>query len=385
MPPPPHDEYTNSLARARDLMRGQGIDALVVTDPINYGYFSGHSVPSRQKSRPSILVWALEGEPILINWAGPETLSRLYGYPHPSWIANRRIYPEVPFGRTPRVDWGIADALLDVGLRDGRVGIELGRETCLGIPVVDFELLQERLPIVEFVDAGPVVWGCRTIKSEWEIDCMRRACELGGRAWQRCFEELRPGIGALEVQKRILALYAEEGADLASEPPQVLGATGPSRTFQAGDVLYLDGGCSYQGYMMDFTRRAVFGSPSARQRDEHDGMWALLFNIIERIKPGVAVRELFEFSQQRLAARPEWRNYSDHPAKRIGHGIGLENEPPSICACDDTVLQTGMALTPEPKIESVDGLVNPEEQVVVTPTGCEILSRKSDWRLHIVG
>ena len=77
--------------------------------------------------------------------------------------------------------------------------------------------------------------------------------------------------------------------------------------------------------------------------------------------------------------------FADHPAKRIGHGIGLENEPPSICAFDDTVLQAGMALTPEPKIESVDGLVNPEEQVVVRPTGCEILSRKSDWRLHIVG
>jgi Xaa-Pro aminopeptidase len=196
---------------------------------------------------------------------------------------------------------------------------------------------------------------------------------------------LHPGIATREVQTRILALYAEEGADLSSEPPQVLGATGPGRTFRAGDVLYLDGGCSYQGYKMDFTRRAVFGSPSARQRDEHDGMWELLFNIIERMKPGVPVRELFEFSQQRLAARPEWRNYSDHPAKRIGHGIGLENEPPSICACDDTVLQAGMALTPEPKIESVDGLVNPEEQVVVTPTGCEILSRESDWRLHIVG
>jgi Xaa-Pro dipeptidase len=137
-------------------------------------------------------------------------------------------------------------------------------------------------------------------------------------------------------------------------------------------------------YKMDFTRRAVFGPPSSRQVDEHNGMWALLFEIIERMKPGVAVRELFEFSQQRLAARPEWRNYSDHPSKRIGHGIGLENEPPSICAFDDTMLEAGMALTPGPKIESVEGLVNPEEHVVIRPNRCEILSRTSDWRLHIV-
>jgi Xaa-Pro aminopeptidase len=113
-------------------------------------------------------------------------------------------------------------------------------------------------------------------------------------------------------------------------------------------------------------------------------MWDILNEIIERMKPGVSMRELFEYSQSRLAQHPEWRNYSDHPSKRIGHGIGLENEPPSISATDDTILEACMALTPEPKIESVDGLLNPEEQVVIRPSGCEILSAGSDWKLHIV-
>ena len=43
-----------------------------------------------------------------------------------------------------------------------------------------------------------------------------------------------------------------------------------------------------------------------------------------------------------------------------------------------------MALTPEPKIESVDGLLNPEEHVVIRPSGCEVLSAGSEWKLHIV-
>ncbi len=384
MLPPPQDEYRNRLARARALMRGRGIDGLVITDPVHYGYFSGHKLPSWMKSRPSIMIFALDGEPTLINWSGPGMFARLYRQPYPSWVADRRIYPEAPFNREPRVDWGIAEVLSEKALRESRVGIELGRETWLGIPVADFELLNEQLSGVTFVDSGPVIWGCRLIKSEWEIDCMRQACEIGGRAWRRCFEELHPGISAHAIQKRILALYADAGADLASEPPTVLGATGVGRTFQRGNVLYLDGGCTFQGYKMDFTRRAVFGPPSPRQRDEHDGMWALLYEIIDRMMPGVPVRELFEFSQSRLAARPDWRNYSDHPSKRIGHGIGLENEPPSICAFDDTVLEAGMALTPEPKIESVEGLVNPEEHVVIRPNGCEILSRVPDWNLHVV-
>ncbi len=88
-----------------------------------------------------------------------------------------------------------------------------------------------------------------------------------GPAWRRHFEDLRPGIvsrGRSEESR--CEYYIEGGADLTSEPPMVLGATGPNRTFQKGDVLYIDGGCNYSGYKMDFARRAVFGPPSPRQQ-----------------------------------------------------------------------------------------------------------------------
>ena len=381
----PPDEYKNRVARARVLMRERGMDGLVVTDPTHYSYFTGHKVPGWMKSRPAIFVLPLEGEPALITWSGPEMFARLYNQPFPSWVQDRRIYPEVPFTPDPRVDWGIADILRERKLDAARLGIELGRETLLGISLVDYELLREQLPKATFVDSGPIVWGCRLIKSEWEIGCMRTACEMGGKAWKRTFEELRPGISTNEVQRKILTYYADEGADLTSEPPMVFGATGPGRTFQAGDVLYVDGGCSYAGYKMDITRRAVFGKPSPRQQAEHDGMWSLLDEVIARMTVGTAVSELFEFSQAYLAKHPEWRNYSDHPAKRIGHGIGLENEPPSISGTDATVLEAGMVLTPEPKIESVDGLVNPEEQVVVRASGPEVISPVPDAKLFVVG
>ena len=384
MAPMPPDEYPNRIGRARALMREHGMDGLIVTDTMHYSYYTGHRVSSWMRSRPSVFVLPLDGEPALITWSGPGMFARLYKQPFPSWVEDRRIYPEVPFNREPRVDWGVADIIKERGLDSGALGIELGRETWLGIAVVDFELLREQLPKARFVDSGPVVWGCRIIKSEWEIDCMRQAREIGGVAWHRAFQDLRPGIAASAVQKNVLRYYIEGGADLNSEPPMVLGATGPNRTFQKGDVLYIDGGCNCSGYKMDFARRAVFGRPSARQQSEHDGMWGILNEIIERMKPGVSMRELFEYSQSRLAQHPEWRNYSDHPSKRIGHGIGLENEPPSISATDDTILGVRMALTPEPKIESVDGLLNPEEQVVIRPSGCEILSAGSDWELHIV-
>ena len=63
-------------------------------------------------------------------------------------------------------------------------------------------------------------------KSDWGVEGAREACAIGGRSWRRCMEELEPGITQLDIQKRILGYYYEEGADLSSETPTVLGATG---------------------------------------------------------------------------------------------------------------------------------------------------------------
>jgi Xaa-Pro aminopeptidase len=127
----------------------------------------------------------------------------------------------------------------------------------------------------------------------------------------------------------------------------------------------------------------VFGKPSERQLAEHNGMWDILFKVMDRMKPGVPVSEIFAYSQS-LLAKTAWRNYSDHPAKRIGHGIGLETEPPSLSASDERVLAAGMIITPEPKIETVEGLLNPEEHIVITQAGYEIFSNEPKWELNVV-
>ena len=54
------------------------------------------------RSRPSIFVLPLDGEPALITWSGPGMFARLYKQPFPSWVEDRRIYPEVPFDSEPR-------------------------------------------------------------------------------------------------------------------------------------------------------------------------------------------------------------------------------------------------------------------------------------------
>ncbi len=379
----PREEAQQRVARARAHMQESGVDGLVVTDAVSFQYFTGQKIGRESIGRPSAFILPLQGEPAVVDWSGPGTFARLYRRPYPTWVEDRRIYPESPFTIEQRVDWGIQDVLRERGLASGRIAIELSNEPRLGLGIYDFQRLQEDLPHVQWVDSTAIVMSGRMVKSEWEIEQLKTACRLGAEAWQRCFNDLQPGITQAQVQKKVLSYYAEAGADIDSPPPLVLGATGEKGMFQKGDILYMDGGCTYNGYRMDFTRRAVFGKASERQRAEHDGMWEIVFKLIERMRPGVTSVEIFEYSQS-LLAETSWTNYSDHPSKRIGHGIGLVNEPPYLNAFDPHVLQAGMSLTPEPKIETVEGLLNAEEHIIVRASGCEVISDHMPWALHEV-
>jgi len=366
-------EIESRLEKARALLRERDIDCLVVTDALNFWYFTGQRVPLWMASRPAVLILPQTGAPTVIDWSGPSMFARLYKKSPPNHVADARIYPEIPIQNETPVDWGIAGILGEKGALNGTVAIELGYETRLNLSIEDFDLLKRMTPKVNWVDSGPVTWACRMIKSEWEIDQLKTACRIGGQAWKKFFAELKPGMTGPEIQRRIMGYYSEYGADMESGPPIALGATGPKGTFQKGDVLYLDGGCNYQGYRMDFTRRAVFGPPSERQLSEHNGMWEILGKVMDFMKPGVATREVFEYSQG-LMAKTKWVNYSSHPALRIGHGIGYGVEPPYLNAFDKHILEPGMSITPEPKAEVHEGLLNPEEHIIMRTSGVEIIS-----------
>lgn len=379
----PKEECLARVAAARALMPAKGINGLVVTDPVGFYYFTGQKISGGGIGRPMAFILPYEGAPAVVDWSGPGLFARLYKRPYPTWVEDRRIYPEVPFNRESQVDWGIRDVLVERGLSNAVIGIELGNEPRLALGIHDLERLRSEMPRATWVDSSPVIWGCRMIKSDWEIGKLRQACEIGGKAFKMALDGLHAGITQSQIQRKVMQGYFDLGADLDSGPPLVLGATGAGGSFVTGDILYLDGGCSVNGYRMDFTRRAVFGEPSDRQRAEHDGMWEITQKVIERMKPGTATAEIFEYSQSLLSKTP-WRNYSDHPSKRIGHGIGLVTEPPYLNAFDEHVLQAGMSITPEPKIETVEGLLNAEEHVIVREGGCEIISQSPEWKLHVV-
>jgi Xaa-Pro aminopeptidase len=80
-----------------------------------------------------------------------------------------------------------------------------------------------------------------------------------------------------------------------------------------------------------------------------------------------------------VAANRVFAKYGYPPlvgSKRVGHGLGLSvAEPPSLGMGDDTILEPGMVLTPEPRFVIASGArIHIEEDIVITETGCELLT-----------
>jgi Xaa-Pro dipeptidase len=353
-------------ARARHLMERQHLDALFVTEKYNYWLLTGHrSEQFDGKQRPMLLVLPLEREPAMIVYGRDERQVRATAP-----VQDIRTYVDVPFplALVPQV-------FKDLKLDRATVGCELGEFQRLGLSYNDFMTIQRQLPGMKIADASAIFNQIRAVKAPWEIDRIRTACAMTTRAWGAALPQMRPGMDVSGVKMCVERAILETGGAVGHLE---FGLEGHDfvHTYQRGDWLWSDLGINYQGYRSDLARMAVFGTPSDEHRRDFDRIWELLRRLMERIRPGVRCSDLTRQTSDdmvRMGLPPL------EAGKRIGHGIGVTSDPPSISLADDTLLEPGMVLTPEPRFFIASGQrMHLEETVVVTDRGCELLSEGAD-------
>ena len=373
----PDSEFRQRLERAKEGMADRGLDALFITDGMNFYYFTG-GCPPYSNARPHIALLPRDGEPLLVVPEVAKEALRLE-----SWIPNLKSH--LIFGAPIEL---LKEAFTEFGLESGRIGCEFGREQRLGISYSDLESLKASLPNAHFVDASALLWDLRIVKSKLEVGCIREACKITAEALESAFKKVRVGM----TEKQFADIFCSEVARNGGFAPftfinsgpenynYLLGPSGfPSRVsdqkLRRGNTLYVDAGCSYNGYWCDFCRIASIGKPSREQISMHELVDNVTQECVDMVKPGVKAFEIIELGSKLLEK-------AGYPLKgeagRMGHGVGLAvTEPPNISFDDHTVLKIGMVFTIEPMMVMKYGCFALERNLVVTESGCEVLSKMS--------
>jgi len=220
----------------------------------------------------------------------------------------------------------------------------------------------------------------RMLKSESEIALIQRSVETNSKAFERAVRRVRPGIRerdlAAEIDHQMRRLGAEKPSFetiVASGERSALPHAHPTgAVLKSGQLVLVDMGAFQDRYASDMTRMLFLGTPGARVKRLYRAVLEAQLAAIDAVRPGVTTAHVDRQARNVLKAHNLERAF----VHSTGHGLGLEiHELPRIGRKDKTPLAAGMAITIEPGVylEGVGG-IRIEDTVVVTATGCEVLT-----------
>ena len=357
-------------------MATHGFDALVVTTPPNFRYFSGFDSQFWESpTRPWFIVVPAEGEPVgVVPSIGASELSN-------TWIKKVHSWP-APVPEDDGVSL-LAGVLSELQRRHGRIGMELGREHSLRMPVMDFYALKDKLSGIEIANGSPCLWEIRMVKTDGEVARIRHICGIVSDAYASVPDLVRIGDTEREACHKLRIDILQRGADAVPFLPGVSAPGGLShivcgptdRVLQDGDVMFFDNGSTYDGYFSDFDRNYAVGQIPDETRRTQDAVWRATEAGIEAAVVGATTDNV----HAAMAKILEEAGSRGNNVGRMGHGLGLQlTEPPSHMPGDGTVIKAGMVLTIEPGMAYAPGkMIVHEENLVVTPDGPQLLTKRA--------
>lgn len=264
-------------------------------------------------------------------------------------------------------------------LKSRRVGFERTR-----LSFEDYQSFKESLPMRSSLEAvGSWIERQRMIKSDQEIACIRRSADLNSRAFEQVVKHVRPAMRETELAAELEYRMRRNGAEGPAFETIVAAGTRtalpharpmPER-LRPHSLVLVDMGATHAGYTSDMTRMLFLGHPPARVKRMYAAVREAQLAALDMVRPGVAAEGVDRAARRVLAAYGLVTAF----VHSTGHGLGLEiHEPPRIGKKDKTLLQEGMAVTIEPGVY-VEGFggVRIEDTVVVTTSGCEVLTATS--------
>ena len=237
-----------------------------------------------------------------------------------------------------------------------------------------YTALAKALDGVELIPMETIPEKLRQIKDADEIACIREASRIASQAFINILPRLHAGM--TEIEAKIELEF--EMLRLGSEGPafETIAAAGvngslphavPSKHVIAkGEMLTLDFGATFNGYLSDITRTVAFGKLKPELQAIYDTVHDAQQLALEAIGPGKRCCDIDKIARDFIDAQ-----YPGAFGHSLGHGVGLFiHEQPRVSFNDATVLEPGHVVTVEPGVY-IPGLggCRIEDTVIMTSDG----------------
>jgi Xaa-Pro dipeptidase len=346
-------------------LRTGSLDAVILNPGPTLKYLSGLNFHLME--RPVVLFVAPDQDPALVL---PELeLPKVDLFPFK--------VQAFPYGENPSAwDDAFRKAAQALGLDGKRIGVEPRQ-----LRLLEFRHVKAGAPEADFPDASDVLAELRLRKDRAEVEAMRRAVKIAQDALEAVIPQIKIGMTERELSSELVMQLLKHGSEseipfapIVSAGPNSANphATPSERKLQAGDLLVVDWGASYGGYISDLTRTFAVGGVDEEYKNIHAIVRESNAAGRAAAKPGVPCANVDKAARAVI----EEAGYGKYFTHRTGHGIGMEShEAPYMRGDNMQILEPGMAFTVEPGIylPNRNG-VRIEDNLVITETGAESLS-----------
>ncbi len=352
-------------ARLTSLMEERKLDGIFLSSPENVFYTTGYPclpgsgnpiIHALRNMNPYFVFVGSDGQIVLLCW-GTAALGIEYGA------------EDVRMSFTAQMATDDLAALIDEKLKPGcTVGVELT------FPYYATRLLEEHAQPGSIQVIDDLFYQLRLLKSPGEIELIRQSTLIIDRTVMELAQNLRLGMGRLELIREAKARMITNGADGVDHVTVAFGTANPEvaldEPLESYQIVTLDLGAVYHGYVSDNRRLVYTGTVPEQLKELHQKLCWVVAEMGKALRPGKTFAELHAYAGELYA-----KMGIDPMFLHVGHSLGLQVEEHWIMSDDPTSVQPGMLLNIELYSPSEEGvMIGDEETFLVTETGTEQLS-----------
>ncbi len=365
------DERTARQDKARQLMKANHLDALLLMGGTSLNYFSG--VQWWESERLFAVVLPARGPALYVCPAFEEGRAREQLADSPEGKnADVRTWQEDenPYEL-------LAQGFKHLAMATGTLGVEEKVRFAFSNGIAKVA------PHLNIMSGTPVTAGCRMHKSEHELELMSLANKVTLTAYQATYRALHEGMMQPQLEKLVMAAHAQLGftcevdIDVGENSSFPHGSIVP-QVIREGTLVMIDGGCTVEGYESDITRTLVLGKPSDKMRTVFEIVHGAQTAALKTARAGAECQAVDAAARKFIAEAgygPAYKFFTH----RLGHGIGMDgHEWPYLVRGNTTPLAANMTFSDEPGIYIPGEFgVRLEDDMHITENGAELFTPQS--------